>query len=114
MWIKRCDKQIQESDFKKELKKGKIEETPEHKRVEPSHVSEVVEFGHVGKHVVEVVGIWRVLTLCPPSNNRFLCFPGNNSSPVWSSHFAVKHCILWLRFIINGVKAGHMLRFIPV
>ena len=73
-----------------------LKKTPEHKRVEPSHVSEVVEFGHVGKHVVEVVGIWRVFTLCPPSNNRFLCFPGNNSLPVWSCHFAVKHCILWL------------------
>ena len=43
-----------------------MENLPEHKSVESSHVSEVVEFGHVGKHVVEVVGIWGVFTLCPP------------------------------------------------
>ena len=43
-----------------------MKKTPEHKCVEPSHVSEVVEFGHVGKHVVEVVGIWGVFALRPP------------------------------------------------
>ena len=44
-----------------------MKNTPEDKRVESSHVSEVVEFGHVGKHVVEVVGVRGVLTLGPPS-----------------------------------------------
>ena len=43
-----------------------MENPPEHKSVESSHVSEVVEFGHVGEHVVEIVGVWRVLTLRPP------------------------------------------------
>ena len=43
---------------------------PEHKCVESSHVSEVVELGHVGKHVVEVVGVRGVLALSPPSINR--------------------------------------------
>ena len=40
---------------------------PEDKCVESSHVPEVVELGHVGKHVVEVVRIWGVLALGPPS-----------------------------------------------
>ena len=31
---------------------------------------EVVELGHVGKHVVEVVGVRGVLALGPPSINR--------------------------------------------
>ena len=43
---------------------------PEHKCVESSHVSEVVEFGHVGEHVVEVVGVGRILTFGPPSSLR--------------------------------------------
>ena len=47
-----------------------MENQPEHKSVESSHVSEVVEFGHVGEHVVEVVGVRRVLTLRPPEIQR--------------------------------------------
>ena len=43
---------------------------PEDKCVESSHVPEVVELGHVGKHVVEVVGVRGVLALSPPSINR--------------------------------------------
>ena len=51
---------------------------PEHKCVKSSHVSEVVQFGHVGKHVVEVVGIRGVLALGPPSFNRFQSLSRNN------------------------------------
>ena len=47
-----------------------MENPPEHKSVESSHVSEVVEFGHVGEHVVEVVGVGRILTFGPPSSLR--------------------------------------------
>ena len=52
--------------------------SPEDKGVESSHVSEVVELGHVGKHVVEVVGVRGVLTLSPPSIKQmsWFHFPG--------------------------------------
>ena len=63
--------QESESDFQMQKNWGeicmKLTNTPKDKRVESSHVSEVVEFGDVCKHVVEVVRIRRILTLCPPS-----------------------------------------------
>ena len=39
---------------------------PENKGVKSPHVPEVVQFGHVSEHVVEVVGVGGVLTLRPP------------------------------------------------
>ena len=43
---------------------------PEDKSIESPHMSEVVELGHVGEHVVEVVGVGRILTFGPPSSLR--------------------------------------------
>ena len=70
---------------------------PEDKCVESSHVPEVVELGHVGKHVVEVVGVGGVLAVRPlirglqGMNNHLF----NSLRYVTYRHINVEHCILW-------------------
>ena len=56
--------------------------------------SEVVEHHQVGVHVIEVVGIWWVLSAVPL---------------LWVGAFASEDKIFWFGFIIHTVKASHLM-----
>ena len=56
------------------------------------NLPEVVEDGHVGVHVVDVVGVGRVLVVGPPVGRR---------------HVAVEQGILGLGLVVDAVEADH-------
>ena len=68
---------------------------PEAEGVEAPLLPQLVEDGEVDEGVVEIVGVRRVLITGPAVRGR---------------HLGVKHGVLWLRLVINGVKPHHVLQ----
>lgn len=58
-------------------------------------LSELVENRHVGVHIIDIVGVWRVFLVGP------LLRPG---------HVVVEERILRLGLIVHGIEANHILK----
>ena len=65
------------------------------KRIETPFIAEVVKNRGIGVHIVHVIGIGRVLVLCPL---------------IRSWYVSIKQWIFRLGFIINGVKSNDIPR----
>lgn len=55
----------------------------------------MVEHGHVGVHIVQIVRVRRVLLIIPQ---------------LWSLRLRIQHRILWLGLVIHAVEADYVLK----